>query len=242
MRTITATFRQGSRRITTPAGLWQYDYGQVLNIEGLDLPAVFEADFSNDPLRGDSITMIGSDNSVRIPSQYLESGDAVYAFIFLHNGDDDGETEYRIQIPVEKRPARTKEEPDEEEQSVIGQAIAALNTAVERTEALAAEAEDAKDAILDLGVEAETLRPNSQATVEKRVDEETGSVTLVFGIPEGKHGEGGDKGDAGSIFTPHVSDAGVLSWTNNGELENPDPFDVVSAVLAALPLAEEGRF
>lgn len=39
--------------------------------------------------------------------------------------------------------------------------------------------------------------------------------------PKGDTGATGDKGAAGSIFTPSVSEAGVLSWTNNGNLTNP---------------------
>ena len=39
-------------------------------------------------------------------------------------------------------------------------------------------------------------------------------------------GEQGDKGTVGAHFTPSVSDDGVLSWTNNGELENPQPVNI----------------
>ena len=34
-------------------------------------------------------------------------------------------------------------------------------------------------------------------------------------------------GDDGVTFTPHVSSTGVLSWTNDGGLENPDPISLV---------------
>ena len=39
-------------------------------------------------------------------------------------------------------------------------------------------------------------------------------------------GNKGDKGAVGAHFTPSVSDDGVLSWTNNGELENPQPVNI----------------
>lgn len=38
---------------------------------------------------------------------------------------------------------------------------------------------------------------------------------------QGEKGIKGDKGDEGAHFTPAVDDAGNLSWTNNGGLENP---------------------
>ena len=36
-------------------------------------------------------------------------------------------------------------------------------------------------------------------------------------------------GPGGVTFTPHISEDGVLSWTNNGELENPDPINLTGS-------------
>jgi hypothetical protein len=47
----------------------------------------------------------------------------------------------------------------------------------------------------------------------------------------------GENGDTGYIFTPSVSSSGVISWSNNGELENPASVDLVAAVISALPSA-----
>lgn len=58
----------------------------------------------------------------------------------------------------------------------------------------------------------------------------------------GKNGEQGPKGDPGTpgangtTYTPAVA-AGVLTWTNDGGKANPDPVDLVAAVIAALPSA-----
>jgi hypothetical protein len=41
----------------------------------------------------------------------------------------------------------------------------------------------------------------------------------------GPQGPQGPTGDNGATFTPSVSEDGVLSWTNNGNLENPPDFD-----------------
>lgn len=38
----------------------------------------------------------------------------------------------------------------------------------------------------------------------------------------------GPRGDTGSVFIPHL-DSGILSWTNDGNLENPDDFDFNAA-------------
>ena len=42
-------------------------------------------------------------------------------------------------------------------------------------------------------------------------------------VPQGDKGETGSKG---ATFTPSVSEAGVLSWTNNGGLTNPTPVNI----------------
>ena len=139
-RNITTAFFNGGRTATT-APLYQWDYGQVLCINGLTLPAAFQVHFSNNPRSGTTTTSIGQDGQVVIPDVYLTKGLPVYAFIFLHNSEDDGETEYVITIPVNARPQPTDEEPTPEQQSEINQIIGALNNGVERAETAADSAE-----------------------------------------------------------------------------------------------------
>ena len=45
--------------------------------------------------------------------------------------------------------------------------------------------------------------------------------------PKGDTGSQGAKGETGTVFTPSVSVAGVISWTNDGGLENPDPVSIM---------------
>lgn len=42
-----------------------------------------------------------------------------------------------------------------------------------------------------------------------------------------------------TVFTPSVSAAGIISWTNNGGLANPTPVDLVAAVVARLTNGDE---
>ena len=123
----------GLREVTT-APLWQYDYGQILQITGLDLPQAFEVHFSNSRKSGETITQIGTDSQVVIPDMYLTSGADIYAFIFLHDGLTDGETEYVIKIPVRERPEPSDIEPTPEQQDAITEAIATLNDGVAKSE------------------------------------------------------------------------------------------------------------
>ena len=129
---LTATFKEGARVCTPDKKGVQYDYGQVLRIAGLDLPDAFEVHFAN---VGDTttITQIAQNGVVEIPDQFFKTSRQINAFIFLHDGETDGETEYKITIGVLPRPAISDEEPTPEEQSAITQAIAALQAAVAAT-------------------------------------------------------------------------------------------------------------
>ncbi len=42
--------------------------------------------------------------------------------------------------------------------------------------------------------------------------------TLTVGI--------GLAGTKGTVYTPHITNDGVLSWTNDGERDNPDPVNI----------------
>lgn len=140
---ITTAPLGGNRNIKTKP-LFQYDYGQVLKIVGVTLPAAYEVHFSNQ-LHGVATTQIGNADGVIIPDIYLTTGEPVYAWVYLHTGTDDGETEYTITIPVVRRASISDAEPTPVQQDVITQAIAALNTAVEQTAQDVQDATEAKE-------------------------------------------------------------------------------------------------
>lgn len=130
------------------SGLWQYDYGQTLFIQGLNLPKITEVHFSLNEKGGNSTTRIGitEDNitSVHIPDVFLENEDAtsnynVYAFIYLADSSG-GNTEYRITMPVKARPKPDASEISKEPE-LFHQVIEAVNKAVSETEQAAAESE-----------------------------------------------------------------------------------------------------
>ena len=59
---------------------------------------------------------------------------------------------------------------------------------------------------------------------------------------QGPKGADGPKGDTGPYFTPAVSADGILSWTNNGGLDNPASVDLATAVINALPNADSTAY
>lgn len=133
MRGNTITMRLFRGMLNRSLPLYQYDYGQRLVFTGVDLPNAYEVHFSNTD-RGDSKTAIGNADGVDIPDEFLLSGEQIRVWLFLHDGADDGETEYKGIIPVHTRARPTNAEPTPVQQDVITQTIAALNEAVEETE------------------------------------------------------------------------------------------------------------
>ena len=142
MNITIASFANGAITTTALTALWQYDYGQILKVEGIELPTAYEVQFCN---AGDSatVTSIGDADGVVIPDQFLQNGKPIYAYIYLHAGADDGETEYKITIPVYDRAEPTDIEPTPAQESTIGQLIDALDEGVNSAEAAAAAAAEA---------------------------------------------------------------------------------------------------
>ena len=130
MRGNTITLHMTNKGVGHASGLFQYDYGQKLVITGIDLPEAYEVHFSNQE-HGGSKTVIGNSTGVDISDEYLLSGENVHVWLFLHDSNSDGETEYYGVIHVQRRARPTDAEPTPVQQDVITQTIAALNEAVE---------------------------------------------------------------------------------------------------------------
>ncbi len=128
---ISAVF--GGRREARTAALFQWDYGIVLQFIGPALPVAYEVHFSKS-LTGDAAVVIGDEDGVAIPDEYLTTAGTLYAWVYLHTGDSDGETRYTVTIPVTVRAKPTDYEPTPVEQGVIQQAIAALTAGVAAVE------------------------------------------------------------------------------------------------------------
>lgn len=125
----------GPSRTGQTRKVYQYDYGMVLRFPELNLPVAYEVHFANKETGVDSVTQIGNADGVSVPDAMFISGEPIYVWIYLHTGQDDGETVYRALIPVVKRSRPSDATPDPVQQSEIDQAIAALNVAMAATSA-----------------------------------------------------------------------------------------------------------
>ena len=167
--------------------LYQYDYGQTLVLTNVTLPETYEVHFSNAP-EGNSKTSLGNADGVAIPDEFLTSGETVYVWLFLHDGNADGETEYRGIIHVYKRAKPTNDPPTPQQQDVISQLIDRMDTAVEESEAAADRAEAVVETIDELINErlagkADKVNPEFDGSIslDRRIGSHVGNRSIAIG-------------------------------------------------------------
>lgn len=155
---IHITFEPDATAAEIKEDVWQYDFGQVLQISGLSLPPVVEVHYAN---KGKDIALPqtgvteGGITTAPIPNEILEEKGAFTAYIFVTDGES-GETCYTINGYVNKRPP-VKGFNAPEDQEILHAAVGAVNAAAERaesaetkaTEAAKQTAEDAKQTAAD---------------------------------------------------------------------------------------------
>lgn len=136
---IVANFNRGT---TTKGafGIYQYNYGQVLRIQGLTLPPAVEVHFSLQNTGGEATTRIGVTKDgvtdVVIPDSFLENGDIaqnyeIYAFVYLRD-ETSGQTEYKITLHIISRPKpEAFDRPEDAE--LFREAIKAVNESAARS-------------------------------------------------------------------------------------------------------------
>ena len=188
-----------SQRLCFTSALYQWDYGQILLPTGVELPTAYEVHFAV-PNTDTTMTVIGGADGVAIPDELLQSSGQIVAYIYLHSGEDDGETEYKINIPVKSRPQPSDYEPTPVEQDVITQTIGAVQSAMDKWQNMTATAV--------------TLQPDEEATASYA------DGVLTLGIPKGEKGDDGQggstvesvNGKVGAVVL-NASDVGALPVT-----------------------------
>lgn len=161
-------------------GLWQYDFGQVLRIQGGNLAKAQEIHFSLDATGGDSVTRIGITQDgvtdVVIPDTMLindetDSGYSIYVFIYKRDAES-GETEKKITLKVNSRP-KPEAFDTPEDKELFEEAIKAVKESAERAESAEKQA----------GEYAEQTKADAQQTTADRQEVEK-LVESVSGIEQ----------------------------------------------------------
>ena len=231
---VYAGFGASNSCVTSPR--YQYDYGQVLILKGLRLPESYEVHFSNSE-SGQAKTQIGDSDGVVIPDEYFLTGQDIFAWVYIHEGNDNGRTIYKVRIPVKRRPEISNAEPTPVQQDVITQAIALLNSAVAKTEENISrypkiengtwhvwDAENGEWTDTGItahgdtgdtgnGIASVSLNPDYTLTLTFTDGAET--TTEPIRGERGLKGDKGDKGDPGqSVFFSDPNDDGHIIITN----------------------------
>lgn len=188
--------RVGPRGTSTIGFITEGDYG-IMFLPELDLPESYQIDFAVKLTSGQALTVIGDAAGARIPDELIDTGKDVYAFLYWV-GEGFGKTTHIFRIENKKRANRGTPVPDPEQQSVIDQTIAALNTAVENTaadvvstaanadraEAARAGAESAEETAVSAAAQAATSAESayqSQSTATTKAAEAETSATAAAG-------------------------------------------------------------
>jgi len=139
---IVASDWHGEHCRTAP--VWQGDYGIILRLEEMALPSVFEVHFT-DVSQGPAVTAVGADGEVEIPTALLQGTRDIVAFIYLHTGENDGETVLQITIPLLRRAEVSGETPTPAQQSAMDRAVAVMEGAADRAAEIIGQIETAAD-------------------------------------------------------------------------------------------------
>lgn len=126
---------------TRAFGLFQYDYGQILRIQGLNLPKAVEIHFAYQPSGGEALRRIGTTKDgatdVVIPDSMLENNNInedykLFVFVYLTD-ETSGQTEYTIEMHVKSRP-KPEAYSKPEDVEIFRDAIKAVNDSAARAE------------------------------------------------------------------------------------------------------------
>lgn len=183
---ITAIF-ENNQLVSYSLKTWQYDYGQILRIEGLNLPTAVEIHFALTEKGGESVTRIGMTKDgvtdVVIPDSFLENNDItqdyqIYAFIYLRD-DTSGQTEYKIPISVTSRPKpEAFDRPEDGE--IFKEAIQAVRESADQAAESARQAELIKDSVQDMVDTIGSIDEQVQAVKEFAQKAETASSNAAL--------------------------------------------------------------
>ena len=183
---ITAIF-ENNQLVSYSLKTWQYDYGQILRIEGLNLPTAIEIHFALTEKGGEAVTRIGMTKDgvtdVVIPDSFLENNDItqdyrIYAFIYLRD-DTSGQTEYKIPISVTSRPKpEAFNRPEDGE--IFKEAIQAVRQSADQAAESAKQAGLIKDSVQDMVDTIGSIDEQVQAVKEFAQKAETASSNAAL--------------------------------------------------------------
>lgn len=252
---LIAKFPDGISEITVN-GLHQWNYGQQLQIEASDLPALFEVHFAYPGIKDAIVRVCAAVNgvaTVAIPDECLEQSRTIQAWIYEIK-ETAGKTTKTIRLNVIKRvrPAAGGDIPREISDKYT-EAIAAMNETIKTLESGNISVHKAKGTdvrvISSLEILQNTIIANPASSIGVCIRNETGiSISTIYGetifIP--RYAQGtltiNDVGDASLYLTTFTGEVFNLFYSNNGYWYNGSkilPTINIKTTEALMNLAED---
>lgn len=127
--------------------IYQWDYGKILEVHGLDLLKATEVHFAHGLSGGDAVIRIGTTTdkitSVAVPEAFLEQAGDATAYVYKSDTES-GQTEYKIQFKVIERPKPEAWDAPEDGE-LFREVIEVVNIAADKAESGAERAETAAE-------------------------------------------------------------------------------------------------
>lgn len=215
--------------------VYQYDSGLIMVFEDVDLPASYQVHFGNS-VTGKTVPMVGDENGVEIPDNVLTQSGRIYAWVYLHETENDGETVYTVSIPVTARGEIGDIEPTPAQQSALDTAIIALNAAVEEAESIAEGIPTAIDTALEEAKASGEFDGEDGYSPTVEVEDITGGHRVTITDKDGAHifdvmdGSGG-----GSAVSP------TANVTKSGDTATITITDVHGTTTASISDGHDGQ-
>lgn len=179
---IKATFNAGKNK-TTAKGLWKYNYGQELQIEGLQLPSTVQVHFVAQ-CDMEAVPMVGTTangiTKVQIPDSLLRKENCgawdydIYAYVYVTDATS-GQTVYMITLPVEYRAKPGSTTPPQDDPNAFDKAVNAVKGYTEKAKA---SADTAASAANELKGSTAQIAQNTEEI--SQVKQDLGSQNTIF--------------------------------------------------------------
>lgn len=172
---LIANFEKASLAVVYDA--WQWDYGQKLQITGIDLPEITEVHFSLEESGGSAIRRVATNGIVQIPDDLLaketDQNYEIHAFIYLTD-ETSGETVKHAVIIVKSRPKPEEwiTQNDPAKSDPLSDAVEAINKKADETVAtVKATAESMEQTVKETAEQIQAAFDETVKTVDDIKDE-----------------------------------------------------------------------
>ena len=260
------------RTVCTTKTVYQYNQGMILRLLGIDLPQAYTVDFANSVTGNSISQVGNADGVTIPDQFFVPGSTIHAWVVIIGTGYSVTRYHIMIPISpravrTNEEPTPSQQSALDEAIAALNQAVENCEDAAEAAVTAASHYprinagywevwNPATGAYESTGVEAQGSQGETGPAGADGQDGVSPTVTVAditgghsVTITDADHPSGqsfdvldGTNGTDGVTFTPSVSNAGVISWTNDGGKQNPQSVDIPALVLVALPYWTGGSY